>query len=83
MYDCLFKNLTEKNILHDKQFGFRNSYSTEHAIIELVDKLLSKLEKNRYTLGIFIDLSKPFDIVNPQILLKELKLYGVTGNIYS
>ena len=44
--------------------------------IELVAKLLS-FEKNRYTLGIFVDLAKAFDTVNYQILLK---LYGVIGN---
>ena len=44
--------------------------------IELVAKLLS-FEKNRYTLGIFVDLAKAFDTVNYQILLKP---YGVIGN---
>ena len=41
MYNRLFKYLTETSILYDKPFGIRNPISTEHAIIELVDKLLS------------------------------------------
>ena len=35
--------------------------------IELVAKLLS-FEKNRYTLGIFVDLAKAFGTVNYEIL---------------
>ena len=56
MYNCLFKHLTENKILCDKQFEFRNSHPTEHAVNELLDKLLSQFQKKRYTLGIFIDL---------------------------
>ena len=36
----LLKYLTDNNILYDKQFGFCNSRSSEHAVIELLDTLL-------------------------------------------
>ena len=40
----------------------------------------NSLERNQFTLGIFIDLSKDFDTVDHKILISKLKNYGVTGN---
>ena len=36
-------------------------------------------EKNKFTLGIFIDLSKAFDTVDRKSLISKLKNYGVRG----
>ena len=79
MYNKLCTYLTENNILFNLQFGFRCQHSTEHAIVELVDKILNGFSEDKYTLRVFIDLSKAFDTVDQQILLKKLSLYGVKG----
>ena len=64
MYNRLFKYFKTNNILYSKQFGFQEGHSTEHAIIQLIDQINNGFEKNHYTLGIFIDLSKVFDTVD-------------------
>ena len=74
----LQKYLKEQNILYNKQFGLRTGYSTEHAIAQLVDQIYEAFEKNEYTLGVFIDLSKAFDTVDHLIPLRKLELYGIT-----
>ena len=80
MYNRLYKYLTENNLLYGKQFGFQKGHSPEHAILQFVEKLNQPFKKNEFTLGVFVDLSKAFDAVDHQILLKELKYYVIAGN---
>ena len=64
--------------------GFLSKSSTNHAIIELVDKITKAIEKNEFTVGIFLDLSKAFDTVNHNILLKhKLYFYGIGGKCHA
>ena len=79
MYNRLLSYLDKINILTDKQYGFRENYSTYMAIINLVDQISNELDKKHCTLGIFIDLSKEFDTINHTILLDKLPIYGIRG----
>ena len=70
----------DEKILYAKHFGFLAGHSTDHAIAKLSNQIHDSLEKNYYTLNVFIDLSKAFDTVAHSILLKEPEIYGIKNS---
>ena len=72
--------LLRYNILCDHQFGFMPGKDTTHAILSLVDYLINSFENNKLACGIFLDISKAFDIIDHNIPLSILYKYGIRGN---
>ena len=79
MYTRLDSFLNSSEIIYKYQFGFRKHYSTNHALLSIVEQIRNSLDKKMFTCGIFIDLEKAFDTVNHQILLSKLYHYGIRG----
>ena len=77
VYIQLSKYFNSNNLFYNSQYGFREDHSTEHASLELIDKITTDLEKKRNSIAIFMDLSKAFDTLNHNILLHKLQYYGL------
>ena len=75
MYDYF----SENKLFHESQYGFRKGHSTEHAILELYDRILQDVEKKRDPFAVFLDLSKAFDTIDHNILISKLTHYGIRG----
>ena len=80
IYNRLFNHLIKNNILYSKQFEIQKGHFMEHVIIQLIDEINNNFENNEFTIGLFIDLSKAFDIIDRWIPLKKLIYYGVNSN---
>lgn len=74
------KNFLEScNILSPNQHGFREQHSTITALINILDFIYKHLDQGHKILGLFIDLSKAFDLVDHDILLNNIECYGIRG----
>ena len=91
---CIFSKILEKiiatalkqylasnNIIDSLQFGFQNLNSTFHPMIHLLDHVAKAINRNEYTIGLFLDIKKAFDCVPKHILLMKLKKIGIHGNL--
>ena len=79
MYSRVYSFLEANNVIYSRQFGFRKSYSTTHALISMVERLRRCLDDGNVAIGVFVDLQKAFDTVDHGILCYKLNHYGIRG----
>ena len=56
--------------------GYRKGFNTQHALIALLEKWRSILDKRGFSGAILMDLSKAFDCINHELLIAKLHAYG-------
>ena len=79
MHSRLLEFLEGKQILYYIQFGFGKDFSTNLAILTLLESIQKALDDGQFACLIFIDLEKAFDTVSHDILLEKLNHYGIRG----
>ena len=79
----IFERLMHKQIsFYIDQFlspymcGYRKGFSTQHALLSLIEKWKKVLDNKGYGGAILMDLSKAFDTINHDLLIAKLHVYG-------
>jgi retron-type reverse transcriptase len=67
------------NVLNPRQYGFRKNFSTEAALLNLIDKITEATDKKEYVISIMIDIKKAFDSLDHGILLLKFQDCGFRG----
>ena len=80
VHNQLYYFLNENKIITSKQFGFRPKLSTNTALTQFTDNVLLNMDSGRLTGAIFLDLSKAFDTVDNDLLLRKLKSVGLSDD---
>ncbi len=77
IFKQLYNFFLEMKLFYNAQYGVRTEHSTEPAALEFIDRVVAEVDKKNTPINIFLDLSKPFDILDHKILLKSY--YGING----
>jgi hypothetical protein len=81
MYNRLLRCLNNTNILVEELFGCRKNLTTQKAIHELINHILSVLNDKLIMGGIFSILARAYHCVNNDILPPKLNLYALLAEL--
>jgi len=80
MYNRIISFLYENKILLEAQNGFRKGKSIDTVVQSFIGRIQKALDKRVYTIGMCIDITKVYDVLNHKLLLEKLFSYSIRGS---
>ena len=79
----VFENIMQKQVInHVNTFlspylcGYRKGFSTQYALLSLLEKWKKTIDNKGFAGGVLMDLSKAFDTLKHELLIAKLHAYG-------
>ena len=66
-----------ESLLSPNMCGYRKGYSTQYALVALIEGWRDSLDKGGYAGAMLMDLSKAFDTIDHKLLIAKLHAYGL------
>lgn len=76
LFDQIMQYMCRSNILDGKQSAYRTGFSTQTALLEVIDFINRGIDDGLITIMVLFDFSKAFDTIRHCLLLKKLRLSG-------
>ena len=78
--DQIIKYLEDHAFISIDQSAYLKKHSTQNSLHRVIDDWLEQIHDNSSIGACLLDISKCFDSINHEILLKKLEMYGLTGD---
>jgi hypothetical protein len=79
VYNRIIAFIERDGIITDAQHGFRANRSTVTALQDFVNDVQTAIDNKMNPVGLFMDLSKAYDVLDHKLLLNKLNEYGIRG----
>ena len=77
VFNQMVRYLDSNNLIQPNHHGSRQGHSTATALIQMYDRWVEEVDDGNMVGVMMIDLSAAFDMVDHDILLKKLDLFGL------
>ena len=77
VYEQLYEYLTKNKIFDPNLHGYRQHRSTQTALMVMYDRWVKAAAAGQVSGAVLLDLSAAFALVDPELLLEKLKIYGL------
>ena len=76
----IIKYLEDHAFISIDQSAYLKRHSTQTSLHRVIDDWLEQINGNSLTGACSLHISKRFDFINHETLLKKIEMYGITGN---